>query len=324
MKQGLLLWGLAASAAMNACGDPEAKPVPAALPAARTELVAVDTLTVQAPLSLAALLQVEHDAIVYARSGGIVESVYVDLGRTVTAGTLLARLEHQDQDIALDGALEGKADTVQSLARARELARSGAGSVAEVEHLEYAVRRTDLAIRQARRNQEFTRITAPFDGVVTSRLIRVGQLVRPGDSLFRVTATAPLLASVRVPEGSGGRLAVGDGAEVTGIDGHSERGRVVRLSPAIDPASGTREVVLQLEGRSRFVPGASVTVRLGADRRRVIAIPASAVTQPGYVTVWENGRTTLRPVTLGDTLPGGRVEVLAGVARGDRLVRNPP
>ena len=67
-------------------------------------------------------------------------------------------------------------------------------------------------------------------------------------------------------------------------------------------------------------PGASVTVRVGAERRRIIAIPPGALAEQGYVLVWENGRTVLRAVTLGARLADGRLEVMSGLAAGEQIV----
>jgi membrane fusion protein, multidrug efflux system len=145
--------------------------------------------------------------------------------------------------------------------------------------------------------------------------------VNPGDSLFRVTALAPVLAAVRVPETAAAGLRVGATAQVLMAGGRSAAARVVRASPVIDAASGTREVILQLAPAASLTPGSSVTVRLGAERRRVLAIPRTAVAKDGYVLVWADHRTTLRAVTLGADLDGDRVEVISGLAAGEQVVR---
>jgi membrane fusion protein (multidrug efflux system) len=161
--------------------------------------------------------------------------------------------------------------------------------------------------------------------VVTGRTARLGRLVGSGDSLFRLTALRPILAAVHVPEASGAGIAVGTEAEVVGLGGATSKARVIRASPIVDAGSGTREMVLQLTaGGPRLTPGTSVTVRLGSQRRQVVAIPRTAVAQDGYALVWADDRTTLRPLTLGSELEGDRVEVLSGLVAGEKVVRTAP
>jgi multidrug efflux pump subunit AcrA (membrane-fusion protein) len=147
--------------------------------------------------------------------------------------------------------------------------------------------------------------------------------VEDGDSLFRITALAPVLASVRVPEGSAFGVKLGAEADVMGPRGERARARVVRASPVIDPGSGTREVVVQLIGGDRLPPGSSVTLRIGSEMRRVVAVPREAVGE-GYVLVWDADRTSLRQVTVGGELPGERIEVVSGLAPGEKVVRGGP
>jgi RND family efflux transporter MFP subunit len=320
MRPDLVLLLAGAALAGSACsGDPA--PARAEVPATGLALFAVDTTTVEAPLALPSQLYVEHDAVVAARSPGTVEAVLADLGTRVEPGQLLARLESLDQEIALAQAESADSSAAQLARRTRELAVSGAATVADSETAETQYLQKQLAVRQARRDLELTRITAPFAGVVTLRAARPRRLVAPGDTLFRVTAMGPLLARVRVPEAAATGLRPGLTAEVAGVDGEAAHARVVQVSPAIDPASGTREAVLELVPGSRLLPGASVTARLGHQRRRVIAVPRDLIAQDGYVLVWENGRTALRAVTLGADLDSGRVEIVSGIAPGERLAR---
>jgi RND family efflux transporter MFP subunit len=166
-------------------------------------------------------------------------------------------------------------------------------------------------------------VVAPFAGVVTSRSARPQRLVKSGDSLFRVTALRPILAAVHIPETSAAGIAVGTAAEVVALDGSKATARVIRAAPVLDPASGTREIVLQLtESRPGFLPGSSVTVRLGSERRQVVAVPRNAVAADGYALVWADDKTVLRPVTLGRDIDGDRVEVLSGLSAGEKIVRN--
>jgi RND family efflux transporter MFP subunit len=322
---------LAALLAAAACGGPAAdadgrepasEEVATAGPSS-SALVVADTITVEVPLSLPAQLYVEHDAAIYARSQGIVESILVDLGTRVAAGQLLARLESTDQAIALAQARDRHGDAVVQAERQRALKSAGVVTQADSERVELDLRTAALALQKAQRDYDLTRIVAPFGGVVTGRSARIGRLVADGDSLFHLTALSPVLASVRLPEASAFGVKLGSEADVLGPRGEKARARVVRASPVIDPASGTREVVLQLVAGDRLPPGSSVTMRIGSETRRVVAVPREAIGD-GYALVWDADRTSLRQVTVGGDLPGERVEVVSGLAQGEKVVRDGP
>ena len=295
-----------------------------ALRAENPAFVTADTATIQVPLALPSQLYVEHDATVYARSGGVVESILVDLGSKVAAGQPLARLESADQRIALGQAEERLSNSRQTVERYRELKVAGVVTAEDSERVEFEHRQAMLMLRQAQRDLALTRIVAPFAGVVTARKTRLHHLVSSGDTLFRVTALSPILAAVHVPESAAEALRIGTEAQVQGLGGHTAPARVIRASPTIDPASGAREIVLQVSSNSRLTPGSSVTVRLGGERRQVVTVPRSAVGKDGYVQVWSDERTTLRALTLGTELAGDLVEVVRGLAPGERLVRTAP
>jgi RND family efflux transporter MFP subunit len=318
---------LAAAACATPSADRARKPADAGEVAtttpAATSLITVDTVTVEVPLSLPAQLYVEHDAAIYARSQGIVESILVDLGSRVASGHLLARLESTDQSIALAQARDRQADAEVQAKRQRALRAADVVTQADSERVELDLRAATLALQKAQRDYDLTRIVAPFGGVVTGRTARIGRLVAAGDSLFHLTALSPVLAAVRLPEASAFGVKSGAEAEVLGPRGEKARARVVRASPVIDPASGTRELVLQLVAGDRLPPGSSVTLRIGSETRRVIAVPREAIDQ-GYALVWDADRTSLRQVTVGSELSGERVEVKSGLAPGEKVVRTGP
>jgi hypothetical protein len=84
-------------------------------------------------------------------------------------------------------------------------------------------------------------------------------------------------------------------------------------------------MILQLaDAGSRFTPGTSVTIRLGSERRQVVAIPRTAVAKDGYAMVWADDRTTLRPLTLGSDLDDDRIEIVSGLAPGEKVIRTAP
>ena len=216
------------------------------------------------PLELPAQLYVEHDATIVARSQGTVDSILVELGDHVAAGQLLARLESAEQEIALAAADAAYENLVRVVGRARALTKSGGVTPADSERVELELRQADIARRRARRDLERTAITAPFDGAVTARFIHPNRFVSVGDSLFRITESAPLLARVRVPQASAQSVVVGGSAAVVSSSGRSAPAVVAHAADIIDAASGTREVVLRIVKPSTdLVAGAA---RRGAPR----------------------------------------------------------
>ena len=320
MRVGAVVWA-AASVMLGAC-SPRATADPRVTSAAPdTAGLLVATATVRAPLQLPAQLYVEHDAAVVARSAGVVDSVMTELGSRVTEGMPLARLENVDQELAVAQAEATYENVGRLVNRARVMTKAGGVTVADSEQVEFQYRQADLARRKAHRDLELTRILAPFSGVITARYARPGRFVAVGDTLFRVTESGPLLARVRIPEGSAATVRVGDQATVSGISGAASKAMVVHAAPAFDAGSGTREVVLQLAGAGGLLPGANVTVRLGDQQRQALTVPREAVSPEGYVLVMQNGRTALRSVTVGADVGGGRVEVVSGLSSGERVAR---
>lgn len=313
---------LVSAALLAACGsDPSPREASATPPPAEpAQPIAAETATVAVPLELPAQLYVDHDAMVIARTEGIIESVYVDLGARVREGQLLARLESVDQDIAVAQAQEALDNARRILDRQRILAESGFVAPSDSELAATQMQHAALELRQAQRNRDLTRIVAPFNGAITARLARPRRLVAPGDSLFQVTALRPLLVSVRVPEVPSRSITLGSPGQVVAPGIGTVPARVLRASPTVDAGSGTREIILQVAAHAGLRPGTAVTVRLGAERQQVVAVPDHAVVDSSYVLVWEDGRATVRPVQLGALLPDGRRVITSGLEPGERLV----
>ena len=311
----------AASVMLSACSPRAAADPRAASAAPDTAGLLVASATVRAPLQLPAQLYVEHDAAVVARSAGVVDSVMTELGSRVTDGMTVARLESVDQELAAAQAEAMYENVGRLVNRARVMTKAGGVTVADSEQVEFQYRQADIARRKAHRDLELTRILAPFSGVITARYARPGRFVAVGDTLFRVTESGPLLARVRIPEGSAATVRAGDQATVLGLSGTTSKAVVVHAAPAFDAASGTREVVLQLAAAGGLLPGANVTVRLGDQQRQALTVPREAISPDGYVLVMQNGRTALRSVTVGADVGGGRVEVVSGLSSGERVAR---
>ena len=284
----------------------------------------VESATVSVPMELPSQLYVEHDAVLYARSQGIIQRISADLGAPVGAGQALAQLESTDQEIALARAQDSLDIVQRAASRTRELAKGGGVTAADSERAESELHQAELNLRQARRELELTRVVTPFAGVVSARYARAGRLVGRGDSLFRVTALAPLLAAVQVPESAAAGIRVGSAAQVAAAGGEVAIARVIRAAPIVDAASGTRQYVVQVERARHLMPGSAVTVRLGGMPQRLVAVPRNLISPDGVALVWDHGRAAARPVVTGADAGGGRVVVTRGLVAGDTILRPGP
>lgn len=225
------------------------------------------TASPSAPGSYRTHLYTERDADVHAlfdtdegAEASYVRAIHVDVGRSVGAGQVLAVLEDARQNLAVEAA-RARADQARAESeRAKQLLEEEVIPRAEHEALVNAARVADAELRRAELEWSRTRVRAPFAGVVARRYVRVGQRVEPDMPLFRVTALAPLRARLLVPERQAGAFRPGGSARVRGVDGVEADGRVVLVSPTVDPGSGTREVVVELSAPKGLLPGAEVVV----------------------------------------------------------------
>lgn len=302
------------------CRDETPPPTPEATPRAEVPLRA-DTVTVAVPLTFPAQVYVEHDAVIAARSAGVIESLFVDIGSEVSSGALLAQIESVDQELELAMAETAREQGERAAARARALRDVQGMSAAEAEQAEFQARAAELDLRAARRALELTRIVAPFAGRVTARYVQPRRLVAVGDTLFRIAESEPLLARIRVPEAAALTIRTGTRVDVLAGSATLVPGTVVMVAPAIDAASGTREVILRLTRADGLMPGSAVTVRLGSEQRQVLAVPREAISPDSFVLVRVGDRTMMRAVVLGRDLGDGRVEVVSGLRVGELLAR---
>ena len=188
-----------------------------------------------------------------------------------------------------------------------------------IEELESEIRKVKLLISR-------TRIIAPFSCRVTERTVELGQTVRNSDKLFKVGVFTPLFADVHLAEQDSQRVRPEQKAVIRmSMDGGEEvKGRVVRVSPVVDDATGTVKVTTELRpSNANFRPGAFVLVEIETDTHDdVVLIPKQAVVEEdgGTFVFIENDNTAeQRAVELGyqdDTA----YEVLSGIEAGDRVV----
>jgi len=254
---------------------------PAAKPATSTlEFVAMGPIVVEQELDVTSLRD------------GVVSELLVDVDSPVRKGQLLARLDDR-QLVAEREAAEHKVRSIQAdvknwesevkvrevdLQRSEQMLKDGIETQQQVDHDRYHLTATRYELEREGENLmnarsslqaielelEKTRISAPFNGVVARRYVRQGQRVAAGDKLFWVTAVEHLQVRFTVPEQYSRSLKVGDQVWLTPSTGQGEStsAKVIHVSPVVDPASGTVEVIALLGKQSLFRPGMTASIHL--------------------------------------------------------------
>jgi RND family efflux transporter MFP subunit len=174
-------------------------------------------------------------------------------------------------------------------------------------------------------------ITAPFDGLVTEKLVEPGNMVGPGTPLLRIEDVGAFRLEVRIDESRAQSLRLGDRAGVTveagqDVAAREMTGEVVELARAVDADSRTVLVKVALPATPGVTSGMFGKARFTAGQRTGITVPANAVVRRGQVTavfVAAQDRAQLRLVSLGEA-SDGRVEVLAGIGAGETVLVDAP
>ena len=181
------------------------------------------------------------------------------------------------------------------------------------------------AAAQARTSVDYTRIRAPFDGIVTAKLADAGSLATPGMPLLVVENPSRFRLEASVDESGLGLVKVGETApvQIDALGGAEVEARVSQIVPAADPSSRTFLVKLDLPGRSDLRSGLFGRARFRRGQREMLTVPKTALVQRGQLqgvyVVGADQIVNLRFVSVGKS-SGTSLEVLAGLDSGERLV----
>ena len=181
-------------------------------------------------------------------------------------------------------------------------------------------------------------ITAPFDGVITEKLVEPGNMAAAGMPLFRMEQAGPMRLDVRLDESRAVSIRPGqqvdvlfDGNVAPGLQSRRVNGRVTELARAAEAGAHAFLVKIELPPDVRVPSGAFARARFAGPARPVVAVPAAAVVRRGQLTsvfVRDGERAHLRLVEVGDTLETSNgaaiVDVLAGLRPGEHVIVDPP
>jgi len=322
-----------------------------------TEKQAVPVVAVAPPdargkttaFSLPGRLEAYTQAQMYARVSGYVKDWQADIGTPVKTGQLLAELDAPDLDQEIFQAQANLASAQANSILADATLKRGQSLITS-----YAISQQDLdqrsadssnkqgLVRAAQANldrlrvlEQYKRVVAPFDGLVTARTTDIGALVNAGAGggppLFVVSETTKLRVYVNVPQSYVPSIPVGTKAQISVPEypGRTFPATVEKSAQAVDIASGTTRMQLVVDNsRGELMTGDFTNVSFDLPHPEIVMnVPASALifNKSGLqvATVGGDNRITLRQVTISRDL-GNEVELGSGIAADDRVVVNPP
>lgn len=339
----------------NTVAEENSQPVP-------VDVIHVQHAPAAAVLALPGRASAWFETTLYGRVNGYVKDFYKDIGTRVKAGEVLATVETPDLDDqyaaaqaklnelkAEDNVAKSVVDFAQvSFKRWEAAVPAGVVAVqerdqkkSELEEAQAKLKAADSQVLsgQADLNRlktlmEFKDVTAPFDGVITAREVDKGTLVTAGSTtnttpLFTIAKYDVVRVFVDVPEGA--VPDIHDGMDVTvqarEYPGRDFAGKVARTSEAIDPATKTLKVEVDVPNpKLEFLPGMFVMSTFRTSRAHPpLRVPAAGLTfgpsGAEVAVIGAQNRIRFQPVTIGRDL-GNEVEIASGLKGNETIALN--
>lgn len=322
-----ILGALALALLVAGCGNESSgKPAKRQPPPHLVELFKVKTGRLAYTARRAGSLRALHEVKIVNEEEGRLTEVTVREGDRVAKGDVLARYDDRILRAQLDKAAATRKQAEVDYQRNRQMKAKGFVSDDAVSRAAtvFEVARAEERLLAAR--LENMTLTAPIDGVVSKRLVEPGNATPRHTHLLTVIDPSQLVTDVTVSELILPQLKIGDAAQVR-IDALGQElheGRIVRIHPAIDPASRTGRVEVSLDPAPRGArAGQFCRVVLATGVNEQLIVPLSALQRDPrgeYVMLYrKDGTVARRGVSSGLRL-GDRVEIRSGLEDGERIV----
>jgi membrane fusion protein (multidrug efflux system) len=298
---------------------------PGATSAVPVEVATVTRRPISSYIETNGTLEAENEVDVVARTSGPIIELAVEEGDKVRRDQTLARIDEREYAVQLEIARVSLNETRLAFERAQELQQNQLISPESYEQ--------DLASYEAAKAQyeasrillDYTHITAPFDGLIITRYVKLAEQVSTNNPLYRISDFDPLLCPIQIPERELPRLRVGQNAYLTVEPWPGERfeARVLRISPVVNSSTGTIKVTLEARSRSKLRPGMFARVFVEtATRADAVVIPKAALSLESIgdtVYVADGEAASRREVDLGFA-EGDFVEIVSGVSENEMVV----
>jgi membrane fusion protein (multidrug efflux system) len=270
-----------------------------------------------------AALEPEKMVDVLVKIAGQVEKIYVEEGDVVREGTILCALEDREQKVALDEARINRDKQKREFERLKAVHERSLISDKEFSDITYQYELAKNQYDAALLRYEYTKIRAPFSGVITERTVNKGQNVNIGTKLYAIADTEPMLLRLYLPEKEVASIKVGQEVLITPDSDPSAvlSGRIMLISPSVDERTGTIKVTIETAGNA--IPGSFVRVRIVTDTHdETLSVPRrGVVSDAGETFVFVAHADTVQKVNVTVGFEDEDfAEILNGVELGDTVV----
>lgn len=303
--------------------DDESDEQAAAIP---VEVARPARANIDATYSGTAPIEAFAEATVIAKVAGEVREILAEEGDDVKSGQVLARLDGDRLRLSLQQVEANLRKLERDYQRNLDLRDKGLISAGDFEKIQYEMEALRASRDLARLELDYTEIRAPISGVVSERMVKIGNTIEVGTPVFQVTSLEPLVSYLHVPEREYRRILPQQpvSIEVDALRDTSFAATVARVSPVVDPATGTFKITIEVSDPTRRLkPGMFGRIHIVYDRREnVLQIPRSAIVaeeDTSTVYVIEDGVAHKREIRTGYT-NRGRIEVVEGLEGGETIV----
>jgi RND family efflux transporter MFP subunit len=323
MKRLLFISVVTVGFALAGCHKNSPEQKTAELPVAVVRVQAAERKPFAATEDVVGTVRPQLSASIEGKVSGRIEEMRVVPGQMVKTGELLAKLDAREIQARLDQTSAALQQAESDFKRAADLLQQKILSQSEYDGAQSRFRVAEATQAEAKTMLGYTKILAPFDGVITRKLADVGDLAMPGKPLMQMENPARLRLDADVPEALISNVKLGDSLAVRVAAATGEiTGVVSEMSPAADPNSRTYLVKLDLPESVNLRSGQFGRVAVPVGEVDSIRVPAATVVQRGQmemVFVAVSGHAQLRLVKTGRR-SAGEIEIVSGLNAGEPVV----
>ncbi|MHA2938859.1 efflux RND transporter periplasmic adaptor subunit [Vibrio sp. RC27] len=283
------------------------------------------------------VVEAVNQGTVAAQTNGRIVGINVDVNDRVKKGDVLLEISAAQQSASLDAAQAQLSsanaqnrDAQSQVKRYRLLFPKGAISREQMDSAEARANSSEAEVKSAQANVTkakdalgYTRIKAPYDGVVTERFVELGETVAPGSPLFSGYGVSQLRVKTHVPQYYQSQVNDVSQFQVHSPSGASLTPTSYNLFSYADPQTHTFTIRLELSQEANdLLPGMWVKTDFNYGVHSALVVPKEAVIRRGELSSvyrWEDEHSVLNPVRLGQVYEG-YIEILSGLEVGDQVV----